>query len=154
MFKKLSLLFLVIALSLPMIGGCAGQQQAALKIGLEGPMTGDYAYEGQGFEKAVQLLVDQTNEAGGLLGRQVELVIEDDAGDPTQAALVAQRLVDAGVVLITLPPPNLPQRSTMTPASSTSPPPPPPPGSPRRASSGSSASASWTIARACSQPSS
>jgi branched-chain amino acid transport system substrate-binding protein len=100
MFKKLSLLFLVIALSLPMIAGCAGQQQGAIKIGLEGPMTGDYAYEGQGFEKAVQLLVDQTNEAGGLLGRQVELVIEDDAGDPTQAALVAQRLVDAGVVAV------------------------------------------------------
>jgi branched-chain amino acid transport system substrate-binding protein len=60
-------------------------------------MTGDYAYEGQGFQKVVELLVEQTNEAGGILGRQVELVIEDDAGDPTQAALVAQRLVDADV---------------------------------------------------------
>jgi len=63
-------------------------------------MTGDYAYEGQGFEKAVKLLAEQTNEAGGLLGRQIELVIEDDAGDPTQAALVAQRLVDADVVAV------------------------------------------------------
>ena len=33
-------------------------------------MTGDYAYEGQGFERAVRLLVDQANASGGILGRQ------------------------------------------------------------------------------------
>jgi branched-chain amino acid transport system substrate-binding protein len=99
MCKKLALLFLVFVLILPVFTGCQ-KETGAIKIGLEGPMTGDYAYEGQGFEKAVRLLVDQTNEAGGLLGRQIELVIEDDAGDPTQAALVAQRLVDAKVVAV------------------------------------------------------
>ena len=99
MYKKLALLFLVIVLSLPLFTACGGDdEEGPIKIGLQGPMTGDYAYEGQGFEKAVKLLVEQTNEAGGLLGRDVELVIEDDAGDPTQAALVAQRLVDADIV--------------------------------------------------------
>jgi branched-chain amino acid transport system substrate-binding protein len=97
MYKKSVLLLLVLVLTLPTFTGCQ-KEAGAIKIGLEGPMTGDYAYEGQGFEKAVKLLVDQTNEAGGLLGRQIELVIEDDAGDPAQAALVAQRLVDAEVV--------------------------------------------------------
>ncbi len=99
MFRKLTLLFLSLVLTLPLLAGCQKEAEV-IKIGLEGPMTGDYAYEGKGFEKAVQLLVDQTNEAGGLLGRQIELVIEDDAGDPAQAALVAQRLVDAGVVAV------------------------------------------------------
>jgi branched-chain amino acid transport system substrate-binding protein len=99
MFKKVALLFLVLVLTLPLFTGCQ-KEAGTIKIGLEGPMTGDYAYEGQGFEKAVKLLVDQTNEAGGINGRQIELVIEDDAGDPTQAALVAQRLVDAGVVAV------------------------------------------------------
>jgi branched-chain amino acid transport system substrate-binding protein len=99
MYKKLALLLLVLVLALPMFAGCK-REAGTVKIGLEGPMTGDYAYEGQGFEKAVRLLVDQTNEAGGLLGRQIELVVEDDAGDPTQAALVAQRLVDADVVAV------------------------------------------------------
>lgn len=74
--------------------------QEPILIGLQGPMTGDYAYEGQGFEKAVQLLVDQVNEEGGLLGRPVELIVEDDAGDPTQSALVADRMVDAGVIAV------------------------------------------------------
>ncbi len=99
MVKKFALLFLVLVLTLPLFTGCK-KEAGTIKLGLEGPMTGDYAYEGQGFEKAVQLLVDQTNEAGGFLGQQIELVIEDDAGDPTQAALVAQRLVDAGVVAV------------------------------------------------------
>jgi len=98
MLKKLMLPLLVLALTVPMIAGCG--DSGAIKIGLEGPMTGDYAYEGQGFEKAVSMLVEQTNEAGGLLGRDIELIIEDDAGDPTQAALVAQRLVDADVVAV------------------------------------------------------
>jgi len=98
-FKKVALVFLVLALTLPVFTGCK-KEAGAIKIGLEGPMTGDYAYEGQGFEKAVRLLVEQTNAAGGLLGRQIDLVVEDDAGDPTQAALVAQRLVDAGVVAV------------------------------------------------------
>ena len=99
MSRKLTLLFLALVLTLPLFTGCK-KETGTIKIGLEGPMTGDYAYEGKGFEKAVRLLVDQTNEAGGLLGRQIELVIEDDAGDPAQAALVAQRLVDAGVVAV------------------------------------------------------
>ena len=96
MYRKLALLFVVLVLSLSALAGCK-KEAGTIKIGLEGPMTGDYAYEGQGFEKAVKLLVEQVNEDGGLLGREVELVIEDDAGDPTQAALVAQRLVDAEV---------------------------------------------------------
>ena len=99
MYKKCALLLLALVVALSMFTGCK-KETGTLKIGLEGPMTGDYAYEGQGFEKAVRLLVDQTNAAGGLLGRQIELVVEDDAGDPTQAALVAQRLVDAKVVAV------------------------------------------------------
>jgi branched-chain amino acid transport system substrate-binding protein len=99
MYKKCALLLLVLVVTLSTFTGCK-KETGTLKIGLEGPMTGDYAYEGQGFEKAVRLLADQANAAGGLLGRQIELVIEDDAGDPTQAALVAQRLVDAKVVAV------------------------------------------------------
>ena len=86
--------------SLVFLAGCGGGESGALKIGLQGPMTGDYAYEGKGFQNAVKLLVDQANAAGGILGRQVQLLIEDDAGDPTQSALVAQRLVDGGAIAV------------------------------------------------------
>lgn len=99
--KRILTVTLLLAICLGMLSASVSAQEGEpIRIGLQGPMTGDYAYEGQGFEKAVQLLVDQVNEAGGLLGRPVELVIEDDAGDPTQSALVADRMVDAEVVAV------------------------------------------------------
>ncbi len=98
MLKRFLLTAVVLVMALSMAAGCAPKGEETIKIGLQGPMTGDYAYEGKGFENAVRLLVEQTNASGGILGKQVELVVEDDAGDPTQSALVAQRLVDAGVV--------------------------------------------------------
>jgi hypothetical protein len=57
MFRKLALLLLVLVLTLPLFTGCQ-KEAGTIKIGLEGPMTGDYAYEGQGFEKAVKLLAE------------------------------------------------------------------------------------------------
>jgi branched-chain amino acid transport system substrate-binding protein len=101
MMKRILVITLLLTVSLGPLGLMASAQEGdPILIGLQGPMTGDYAYEGQGFEKAVQLMVDKVNEEGGLLGRPVELIVEDDAGDPTQAALVADRLVDAGVVAV------------------------------------------------------
>jgi branched-chain amino acid transport system substrate-binding protein len=127
MLRKFAVLVIALAFVVLSLGGCASQtattapateapavaapatevapteaptQGPPILIGLEGPMTGDYALEGQGFKNAVQLLVDQTNAAGGILGRQVELIVVDDAGDPTQAALVAQQLVDQKVVAV------------------------------------------------------
>jgi branched-chain amino acid transport system substrate-binding protein len=81
------------------LSGC-GPGGGPIKIGLEAPLTGDYAYEGKGFEQAVRLLVDEVNEEGGILGREVELIVEDDKGDPKEASLVAQRLVDQEVVAV------------------------------------------------------
>lgn len=99
--KRILVTIVLLALTLPSLSlSVQAQDDEPIRIGLQGPMTGDYAYEGQGFEEAVQLLIDQVNEEGGLLGRPVELVIEDDAGDPTQSALVADRMVDAGVVAV------------------------------------------------------
>ncbi len=99
MSRKVGFLLALVVLLVPLIVGCGGDT-GTIKIGLQGPMTGDYAYEGQGFQKAVGMLVEQVNAAGGINGQQVELVVEDDAGDPTQSALVAQRLVDAKVVAV------------------------------------------------------
>lgn len=99
MFKKLALPLLAVALMLSSLSGCQTKSEA-IKIGLQAPLSGEYAFEGKGFENAVRMLVDQTNERGGLLGRKIELVVEDDKGDPTDAAMAAQRLVDAKVVAV------------------------------------------------------
>lgn len=74
---------------------------APIRIGVQGPISGQWAYEGEGFVRAITLLADQINAQGGLLGgRRIELAIGDDQGDAAQAAVVAQRLVTQGVVAV------------------------------------------------------
>lgn len=73
---------------------------ADIKIGLMCPLTGKWASEGQDMKNIVTLLVERTNAQGGINGKKVELVIEDDAGDPRTAALAAQKLASAGVVAV------------------------------------------------------
>jgi branched-chain amino acid transport system substrate-binding protein len=100
--KRLFILLFVAALALG-IASCAAPGASTggdIKIGLEAPLTGDYALEGKGFQNAVQLLVDQTNAAGGINGKKVQLVIEDDKGDPKEAALVADRMVSNKVAAV------------------------------------------------------
>ncbi|HRU93860.1 MAG TPA: branched-chain amino acid ABC transporter substrate-binding protein [Anaerolineae bacterium] len=99
MFKRILVSVFILGGMLLSLAGCGGGEDT-IKIGLQGPMTGDYAYEGKGFKNALTMLVEQVNAAGGINGKQVELLVEDDAGDPTQSALVAQRLVDAKVVAV------------------------------------------------------
>lgn len=93
----------VIALPL-VVAGCSSIEapngNAAIVIGLQGPMTGEYAAEGIGYRNAVTMLVDQTNAAGGINGRRVQLVIEDDKGDAQESALVADRLVPKKVMAV------------------------------------------------------
>ena len=71
-----------------------------VKIGLMCPLTGKWASEGQDMKNIVSLLADEVNAKGGINGRQVKIVVEDDAGDPRTAALAAQKLASAGVVAV------------------------------------------------------
>ena len=71
-----------------------------IRIGLQAPLTGDMAYEGTGMQKAVSMLVEQTNAAGGIAGRPLELLVEDDRGSAAQAAVAANRLIERGVIAV------------------------------------------------------
>ncbi|HUL59553.1 MAG TPA: branched-chain amino acid ABC transporter substrate-binding protein [Anaeromyxobacteraceae bacterium] len=71
-----------------------------VKIGLLAPITGSWASEGQEMKKNVELLAAEVNAKGGVAGKQVEVVVEDDGGDPRTASLAAQRLTTQGVVAV------------------------------------------------------
>jgi branched-chain amino acid transport system substrate-binding protein len=98
--KHLSLILLVIILAGSLAACAPAGGGGGIKIGLEAPLTGDYAEEGKGFQKAIQLLVDQTNAAGGINGQKIQLIVEDDKGDPKEAALVADRLISQKVMAV------------------------------------------------------
>ncbi|MCX7821855.1 MAG: branched-chain amino acid ABC transporter substrate-binding protein [Syntrophobacterales bacterium] len=71
-----------------------------VKIGLMGPMTGKWASEGQEMKQVLDLLVEDVNAKGGVNGMKVNLVVEDDGGDPRTAALAAQKLVTQKVIAV------------------------------------------------------
>lgn len=71
-----------------------------ISIGFAGALTGDGASVGRDYLNGVQLAVDDVNAAGGVLGRPLRIVSQDDQADPQQATNVAQRLVDANVVAV------------------------------------------------------
>ena len=71
-----------------------------LYVGVQAPITGQYANEGQGIADAVKLLVKQQNAKGGLLGRPLEVKICDDQGQAAPAAICARQLVNDKVFAV------------------------------------------------------
>ena len=71
-----------------------------IRLGVQVPLSGPYAAEGLAIKQAVELMVDQANAAGGIDGREVVLLVEDDRGDPTAATQAAERFVSQEVVAV------------------------------------------------------
>lgn len=66
------------------VTGCFGASDT-IKLGMIGPMTGDYAIYGTASRDGALLAIEEINAAGGVLGKQLELKIQDTQGDPAQA---------------------------------------------------------------------
>lgn len=78
----------------------AAKPELVVKIGHVAPMTGPQAHLGKDNENAAKLAIDELNAQGMEIGGskvKFELLAEDDAADPKQGAIVAQKLVDAKV---------------------------------------------------------
>ncbi len=71
-----------------------------IKIGIAGSHTGDLASYGIPTVKAAELVVKDVNARGGVLGRKVELVVEDEACKPELATNVATKLVSQKVTAV------------------------------------------------------
>jgi len=65
-----------------------------VKLGLMPPLTGLVSLYGSEIARAGQIARDEVNASGGVLGRRLELVIEDDGSLPDSAVAAAERLVD------------------------------------------------------------
>jgi len=96
--RVFAMVTLVVTLS-ALFAGCAGQgaQTETIKIGLQAPLTGDYAAEGQWAKQSVEVAAELINARGGVLGKQIEIVVADDASNPKDSALAAQKLIAQGL---------------------------------------------------------
>ena len=101
MFKKLPVLLLV-SLLLVMMAPAAAQDGGSetILIGGFGPLSAPGSYQGgTEMRQAAEMAVDEVNEAGGVLGQQVELLFGDTEGLPERGVAVTERLISQNHVV-------------------------------------------------------
>ncbi|MFH1057062.1 MAG: ABC transporter substrate-binding protein [Pseudomonadota bacterium] len=83
------------------LGGLAAADDT-VKIGVVGPRTGGAAATGTAFEEGIALALERINAKGGVLGKKLEVVFEDTAGDPQKAASGLEKLITKDKVVLAL----------------------------------------------------
>ena len=79
----------------------AAPESTVIKIGQSSPLTGPQAHIGKDNDNAVRLAIDEINASKPTIGGKpvtFEVMSEDDQADPKTATIVAQRMIDAGIV--------------------------------------------------------
>ena len=85
---------LSVALAILFVGGApAAQAQDAVKVGVIQPLSGPVAASGNYVRMGAEIARDWINGKGGVLGRKVDLLIEDNKSDPKEAATAAEKLI-------------------------------------------------------------
>lgn len=86
----------LLALSAPAMG-VAGD---TIKFGIAGPHSGDLASYGLPTVNAAKMVIDKVNENGGINGKKVEMLVEDDVCKPEISTNTATKLVSDGVEVV------------------------------------------------------
>ena len=77
----------------PITTGSGGASGEPWKLGALIPITGIETQVGESMKVSTEIAVDQINAAGGLLGRPIQLIVEDEASDPAVAVDKARKLI-------------------------------------------------------------
>ncbi len=80
-------------------GGSGEPAADTIKIGAIVSLTGTYAGLGGPEQKTLEMEVKRINDAGGINGKQIEVIIEDDATDEAKAVAAASKLIDQDQVI-------------------------------------------------------
>ena len=78
------------------------RETGPIKVGVYGSLTGSTATFGQSTKKGIDLAFGEINARGGVKGRQLQALHEDDQGKPEEAAAVVQKLIDQDKVVAVL----------------------------------------------------
>src|SRR6266700_3370567 len=95
--KKHSLLAVVVLICAVVVSGCkkesTGQSGDVIKVGEFASLTGKEAAFGQSSHKGTLLAIEELNSTGGVLGKKLELMYEDNRSTPGESATVVQKLI-------------------------------------------------------------
>jgi branched-chain amino acid transport system substrate-binding protein len=84
--------------------GCAKKEEKEITLGAIMALTGELAAYGIPVKNGMEFAQEEINKAGGINGKQVKIVFEDDAGDPKTAVSAFNKLIDNDKVPIILGP--------------------------------------------------
>ena len=100
MKHRVGRILIVAVMSAFMVTGATAMAADTIKLGVAGPHSGDLASYGIPTTKAAELVVNDINAKGGVLGKQVELLVEDDVCKPEVATNTATKLVSEEVHVV------------------------------------------------------
>jgi ABC-type branched-subunit amino acid transport system substrate-binding protein len=90
----------MVALVVGACGSSTSSSSGPIKIGVTAPITGSLADAGTDIVNAAELAASDINASGGLLGRQVQIIPEDDQCDSSVGVQAAQQLLTEGIIAI------------------------------------------------------
>jgi branched-chain amino acid transport system substrate-binding protein len=73
-----------------------------IKIGMSEPLTGDIAASGTYVANGARIATEVVNSSGGVLGRQIQLILEDNKSNPKEAVATAEKLLSGDKVPVLL----------------------------------------------------
>jgi branched-chain amino acid transport system substrate-binding protein len=100
MKNRLGKLLIIAVVSAFVVAAGTAMAADTIKLGVAGPHSGDLASYGIPTIKAAELVVKDINAKGGVLGKQVELLVEDDVCKPEVATNTATKLVSENVDVV------------------------------------------------------
>src|SRR3954469_12707337 len=93
-----------IGVALALFGGRAsaedGVDKDTILIGAYGPITGPSAFLGLGGRDGASIAIEQLNAAGGIHGRKLKMIFEDDGFSPAKALTSVKKLVEQDKVFM------------------------------------------------------
>lgn len=90
------LIFLIIPAMICISLNCSKEQSHTVKIGAILGMTGNSGSLGEDTRNGLKLAIDEQNENGGLLGRKIELVVQDSKTEANTGVSIAKQMLESG----------------------------------------------------------
>ena len=102
--KRRSCIQAFLLLCIAALTSCSGDQGQAdeILIGQYGSLTGTTATFGISTKNGIEMALDEVNQSGGLLGKTVRVIVEDDQGRPEEAQTVVTKLITRNRVVAIL----------------------------------------------------
>jgi branched-chain amino acid transport system substrate-binding protein len=86
---------LCMATAVLLVSSAGAFADGTVKIGVSEPLTGPFAASGTYIVQGAKIAVAEINAAGGVLGKKIDLIVEDNKSNPTEAAAVAEKLIES-----------------------------------------------------------